>query len=405
MDRRAHLPALLASAALAGAFLITAASGAIPAAAAQAAAAAGPAIVTRPSDLAGVAAPSAHDVWAVGFASNGAAPLTLIRHWNGTTWRRVASPNPGGAGTGASNELQGVAALKADNAWAVGSYTDGSDGTVPKMLILHWNGRSWKHMASHFPGCLKAGDGLYGVAAISPHDAWAVGRATSCVFGDEITVILHWNGTTWAEVTSPDPGVFGDNFLTGIAARSAHDVWAVGSYAAPGGGPLQSLIVHWDGHSWTQVPSADPYDEDIGLTSVAAISATNAWAVGLATTGALGSSQILAFHWNGHSWQQVPAPQGLGQGLVAVAATRAAAWAVGFRVTKSQELTLTERWNGTAWKRVASPSPGPGQLLDGLQAVTVLSASNAWAVGEFTGKTTLKALIEHWNGRSWKVQR
>lgn len=398
MNHRPRLLPPLASAAVTAACLIAAASGAVPAAASTAQ---GRVVTPRPSDLSGVAATSARDVWAVGFRSNGAAQLTLIRHWNGRSWRQVSSPNPGGPSEGDSNELLGVAATSARNAWAVGSY---SDGKAYKMLILHWNGRSWKQVPSHFPGCLKAGDGLYGVAATSTHDAWAVGRATSCFFGDEITVIFHWNGSTWSEVTSPDPGVFGDNFLTGVTARSASDAWAVGSYSASDGGPLQSLIAHWDGSSWTQVPSANPFDESIGLTSVSAVSATNAWAVGLATTGAFGSSQSLAFHWNGKSWDQAPAPEGLGQGLLAVSARRAAAWAVGYRVTKSPVLTLAERWNGSSWKRVASPSPGPGEHVDMLQGVAVVSASNVWAVGEFAARTTLKALIEHWNGRSWRVQ-
>jgi hypothetical protein len=43
------------------------------------------------------------------------------------------------------------------------------------------------------------------------------------------------------------------NELDGVAAVSAHGVWAVGS--APTGKPL---IEHWDGRDWTQVPSASP---------------------------------------------------------------------------------------------------------------------------------------------------
>ncbi len=360
-----------------------------------------PAPIPRPSDLSAVAATSGRNVWAVGFHFNGPAEQTQIRHWNGRSWRLVPAPSPGGSGNGAISELLGVAAPSPRNAWAVGSY---SDGTAFKMLILHWNGRSWKQMPSHFPGCLRAGDGLYGVSATSASDAWAVGRATSCIFGDEDTVILHWNGHTWSEVTSPDPGLFSNNILTGVTARSARDAWAVGAYSASDNGPLQSLIVHWNGHSWTQVPSPNPLDESIGLTSVAAVSATNAWAVGLATTGSFGSSQSLAFHWNGKSWQQARAPEELGQGLTGVATTRSAAWAVGFRVTKSPELTLTERWTGSSWKRVASPSPGPGAHVDGLQGVAVVSGRNAWAVGAYSDKATLRALIEHWNGRTWQVQ-
>src|SRR5215203_5937709 len=41
---------------------------------------------------------SATDAWAVGFITpigSGAQAQTLIQHWDGTSWHRVPSPNPG----------------------------------------------------------------------------------------------------------------------------------------------------------------------------------------------------------------------------------------------------------------------------------------------------------------------
>jgi hypothetical protein len=76
--------------------------------------------VTTPALLSGVAAVSANDVWVVG--SQGSDILffqTLIEHWNGTTWKVVSSPSPGSFST----QLAGVAAVSARNVWAVG-YTD-----------------------------------------------------------------------------------------------------------------------------------------------------------------------------------------------------------------------------------------------------------------------------------------
>jgi hypothetical protein len=57
----------------------------------------------------------------------------VIVRWNRTRWTRVASPNPGGGVF-----LNGVAAISAHNAWAVGSVVDNTT------LILHWNGTTWK---------------------------------------------------------------------------------------------------------------------------------------------------------------------------------------------------------------------------------------------------------------------
>ena len=56
---------------------------------------------------------------------------TLILHWNGSSWRRVASPSPASYST-----LTGISATSASNAWAVGY-------AGSRTVILHWNGRSW----------------------------------------------------------------------------------------------------------------------------------------------------------------------------------------------------------------------------------------------------------------------
>jgi hypothetical protein len=90
----------------------------------------------------------------------------------------------------------------------------------------------------------------------------------------------------------------------------------------------------------------------------------------------------------------VPIPSPTGSGLVSVAATSASnAWAVG---GLGGPKTLIERWNGTTWKAVPSPSPAPS-ILSGVAAT---SASNAWAVG-YGGAHTTKTLILRWNGTSW----
>src|SRR5215469_16970727 len=165
--------------------------------------------------LFGVAATSARNAWAVGQAVS--SGKTIILHWNGATWTRVPSPTPAG-GTG----LYAVAATSARNAWAVG----GSDAPPGKTEILHWNGAAWKPVPSPTP---KGGGALFGVTAVSARDAWAVGCAGNCFqgFGNGLrTLILHWNGTTWSRVPSPSPGL--GSALSSVAATSAHNAWAVG---------------------------------------------------------------------------------------------------------------------------------------------------------------------------------
>src|SRR5215469_8327574 len=63
------------------------------------------------------------------------------------------------------------------------------------------------------------------------------------VVGDPVVRIMrwspHWDGTQWSIVPSPNPGAF-INELSGVAAISANDVWAVGIYGGPDANPNPS---------------------------------------------------------------------------------------------------------------------------------------------------------------------
>src|SRR5690242_16534021 len=67
---------------------------------------------------------------------------------------------------------------------------------------------------------------------------------------------------SWSTISSPNPGV-GNESLYGIAAVSANDVWAVGNTQNNGVGNPQTLIEHWDGTSWSVVPSPNPGSNNI----------------------------------------------------------------------------------------------------------------------------------------------
>jgi hypothetical protein len=63
---------------------------------------------------------------------------------------------------------------------------------------------------------------------------------------------MHWNGKTWAPVSSPSVASRSDqNSLTGIAATSGSNAWAVGSYyPAVEGAPVRALFLRWNGSGW-----------------------------------------------------------------------------------------------------------------------------------------------------------
>src|SRR5579862_7495566 len=138
-------------------------------------------------------------------------------------------------------------------------------------------------------GSFTAPGDLSGVAATSARNAWAVGSA------GVKTLIVHWNGTAWKRVPSPSPAAGGG--LDGVAATSARDAWAVGG--TRGG---KTLILRWNGTTWKRVPSPAPAAGG-GLDGVAATAARNAWAVGTTRGG-----KTLIVHWNGTAWTRVHSP-------------------------------------------------------------------------------------------------
>src|SRR4051812_43858568 len=74
-------------------------------------------------------------------------------------------------------------------------------------------------------------------------------------------------------------------------------------------------------------------------------------------------------------------------------------WAVGNYSDGTNELPLFSRWDGTRWLYVASSGIPNAHL----QAITCLSSSDCWAVGYAFNYLSNRneTFIEHWNGSSW----
>jgi hypothetical protein len=309
---------------------------------------------------------------------------TLIVHWDGASWAQVTSPDPGIATT-----LSGVSAVSASDVWAVGQYFNAG---AFHTLIVHWDGAAWTQVPSpNAPGSTQ--DDLVAVRAASATNAWAVGSYHNSSDVSQ-TLILHWNGTTWTQVASPSPAQ--SSSLTSVAATSASDAWAVGFYYT--GTADQSMILHWDGASWTQVTSPSPGSLSTILSGVRATSPSNAWAVGSYTSGT--PDRTLILHWNGSAWKQVTTPNPGGAAhdndLSSIAATSANdAWAAGAYDTATGLRTVALHWDGSAWTQAATPDLGSSTIDTGLNAVGASSAGNVWAVGSYSNGTVNQTLAIH----------
>jgi len=236
---------------------------------------------------------------------------------------------------------------------------------------------------------------------VSAQEGWAISTASpttpvllKTMDGGQTWVQVSPGSQTasWKVVSSPSMGPSFD-YLNAVAVVSANDVWAVGSYQNSQGSG-QTLIEHWNGTNWQVIPSPNPGATTNILGDVVAVSATNLWAVG-AYQNSGDSGQTLIEHWNGTNWQIVSSPNmGTGSnGLLGVAAVSATnIWAVGMYGEPSHSQTLIEHWNGTSWTVASSPNMGTGD--SSLKRVTAVSATNLWAVGNYAN---LQTLIEEYS--------
>jgi hypothetical protein len=72
--------------------------------------------------------------------------------------------------------------------------------------------------------------------------------------------------------------------LNGVRAISANDLYAVGASMSDfnnGGFPSNALVEHFDGKTWSTVPTPNiPVGQGVALSQLAIVSSTDIWAVG-----------------------------------------------------------------------------------------------------------------------------
>ena len=345
--------------------------------------------------LQAIAASSPSDMWAVG--------QTTI-HFDGTKWTAFPTPKINGDNT---SYLDGVADISPTEAWAVGIVGIGTSS--PNQVIEQWNGTAW----SVYPGpTFGAGDqpALYGMTTVNATDIWAVG--SMLVQNATLEALFeHWDGTAWTATTGAFYG-----FFRGVSADAANDIWAVG-YS---GLNFVTFSEHYDGTGWTLVRTPDVGTGPNMLNGVLALAPNNVWAVGYSTASQKPPpnqyevpSKTLIEHYDGTSWSVVPSPN-VGPnsqyqsnklyGLTANSPTDI--WAFGSYFAASgngNQMTLLLHWDGTSWTLAPSPDPKPGNALDDiLFGGAVTAPGSVWIVGSedpfTTGEPVTVTLVLHTTG-------
>jgi hypothetical protein len=190
-----------------------------------------------------IAVDASGKVWAVGWDRDYDAPgrpvSSLVVHFDGTSWRREATPNPANR-----NTLMDVVALANGEVFAVGVAQDTSGGGItPRSLMLRRQG-TWSSLTVP-KGEAGSQDQLLSVAAVSSTSVWSVGYYSSPSSGLYEPLLVHWTGNGGAgtlAVSHPSPALTVSALASGVSATSAGNLWAAGYTSPPSGGNATLIL-------------------------------------------------------------------------------------------------------------------------------------------------------------------
>jgi hypothetical protein len=325
--------------------------------------------VSPQASLNGVAATTGGLAWAVGEQYQGviAPGDPLVLRLADSRWTRVALPEVQWRGS-----LTGVTAVSPTDAWAIGRDIYGDPH------ILHDSGGTWTDVP--FPGSGNDGVTLLKISAAPGENPWVAGN------GPDGPVLLQWTGSQWVSQAAPS----GDTGLSMVAVYSATDVWVAGLIPNPDSyyEPLLALS-HWNGSAWTTLDTAGTAAWN--PSSIVVASPDDIWIAGADGPGMpiYGAASPLLAHWNGTSWTATSVPVSYGTVPSLTAAPNGQpAWASvaptyypygGTQLPQGEAVYLS--YNGTAWTTAYGPVATPAQGNPGTYLAAVPGTTRTIAAG------------------------
>ncbi len=201
---------------------------------------------------------------------------------------------------------------------------------------------------------------------------WGSGSADVFAVGGPLgngqeSLAIHFDGTSWTEL---GPG--GTETYWWVSGSGPKDVWMVGE---------KGRITHWDGSGFTEHTSGTTAT----LWGVWAASATDAWAVGGTPEGGALAPNDIVLHWDGMAWSSVTLPKDVeGRAFYKV-------WG-----TDSDNLYVVGEF-GTIWHKKGADwilESNPPLAASTLFTVSGSGANDVYAVGNFD--------VLHSDGVSWE---
>jgi hypothetical protein len=204
--------------------------------------------------LAGVSGTGPNDVWVTGITNppsgSGLMGMTVFEHWTGSNFNDMMLPS-------STVQYTAISARAPNDVWSVG----------PASAATHYDGSNWTSTTMGLDGT-----DLYGVTALGPMDAIAVGAH-----------VFRWNGTRW---TVQQAGGINMEYYYGAFGFGANDVWIVGQL---------SYIQHWNGSNWSETDNGLQQQD---LHAIWGAAPNDIWVAG---------DQVFA-HWNGSCWASITPP-------------------------------------------------------------------------------------------------
>src|SRR5271166_1030765 len=215
-----------------------------------------------------------------------------LMQWNGSTW---LTPYPVPAG----QVIYGVSCVSTTSGGATGPWclAVGQDGDLSAMAYV-LGGGTWGQVAVASPGTFQSG--LNGVSCVSPTLCMAVGFQA---YDPEYTpsqndqfsqnLVEQWNGTTFSNVTVPDPNTIDGNQLESVDCFGPTSCVAGGYTYTDAGADTEDQVLAWNGSSWTNqtTPSTSSYD---GINSITCLANQQCYAVGYSRAATQGLTAPLS---------------------------------------------------------------------------------------------------------------
>lgn len=257
---------------------------------------------------------------------------------------------------------------------------------------------------------------LRDVVVLAPDDAWAAGEYTLSVQGSlqTRTLVQHWDGASWTIVPSPSPSPCPScthATFDAVAAAAPDDLWFAGGKRVQGpGGFLGThiFVARFDGAEWTVMDTPlTAGGSGANVRDIEIIAPDDIWFFGDFIDPGSGTTPALAMHWDGSGFTVVPTPYPSGG-------------TPGWGLEAASALASDDIWavgGGSDGDEVASgyiihwdganwtrvQGPTPGTF-QRLYAVEAIAPDDVWAVGDsFTAGVGYAPLFLHWNGSQWST--